>query len=128
MQQELPAQERAEAVKARIAQFCGWFDVEPPKLRIRKGEVYLTDEFIAWFRATGASIDWIVLGDVRPMAATVRKQHLEDEKILAPFRQLDEEEQKRFLVFVEEIRDGRPFDEARADMDAWIAEHRAKKH
>ena len=61
-----------EAIKARIAQWCEWFDLTPPKLTVRRGAVYLTDDLHAWLVQAGASFDWILCGDMRIMATTYR--------------------------------------------------------
>lgn len=60
-------------VKYRITEWCEWFDIAPPKLKTRKGEVYLTDELHAWMMAAGASFDWIFRGDAKAMAAAYRR-------------------------------------------------------
>jgi hypothetical protein len=31
-----------------MAQFCEWFGVEPVKLKVRKGQVYLNGVMISW--------------------------------------------------------------------------------
>ena len=35
-----------EATKARIAQWCEWFDLTQPKLKVRKGKIYLDAELL----------------------------------------------------------------------------------
>lgn len=67
----------ATAVKARTDRFCRWFDVPPPKLKVRKDKVYMTDELFVWCREHGASLDWIVVGDASAMAAMLRFVMLE---------------------------------------------------
>lgn len=74
----LPEQMNAEATKARIRQFCEWFDLEPPKLRTRLGRVYMTDELLRWFKESGASVDWIIYGGVKSMAAVAREKWLRE--------------------------------------------------
>ena len=37
----------SEAIMGRMAQFCGCFEVDPVKLQVRKGGVYLTNDLIA---------------------------------------------------------------------------------
>lgn len=46
-----------ESVKARIAAFCDWFGVEPPRLKGRGGSVCLNVELSAWLSGHGASWD-----------------------------------------------------------------------
>jgi hypothetical protein len=73
----------------RIQNFCDWFGVEPPQLRRDGIAILLTMELLEWFKESGASIDWIVSGDVKPMAEAFRK-----EKLLQNAREeLDEEAQ-----------------------------------
>lgn len=128
MQQEVLDRIQAPAVKARIAEFCDWFNVEPPRLRVRKGSVYLTRELTDWFTSTGASIDWILLGNMKSMAAAARERNLEDEKILGPFRQLDKEEQAIFLEGMIASQDGRAMEQALTEVRTRIEAHRAQKH
>jgi hypothetical protein len=73
----LPDDVTVEGARSRLAQFCARFDVEPPKLRIRAGRVAMTTELLTWFRAEGASLDWILCGDPMGMAATYRKDFLQ---------------------------------------------------
>ncbi|MFN4160048.1 MAG: hypothetical protein ACK4GO_16830 [Gemmobacter sp.] len=61
-----------DAVTARIAQFCAWFGVQPVKLKVRKGKVYLTDDLLGWVIVNGASLDWIIGGDPIVMMAICR--------------------------------------------------------
>jgi hypothetical protein len=61
----------------------------PPPLKREGIEIYLTMELLDWFKESGASIDWIVSGDVRPLAEAFRR-----EKLLQNAREeLDEEAQ-----------------------------------
>ncbi|MEO8242960.1 MAG: hypothetical protein ABI832_11630 [bacterium] len=63
----VPGDKSESAVKTCIALFCDTAGVEPVKLATRKGEMRLTDELIGWCRITGASLDWITIGDVTNM-------------------------------------------------------------
>ena len=90
-----------ESVRKRIASFCNRFEVAAPKIKTRKGEVYLTDELMKWVGDTGASIDWIFLGDPMPMAAAYRKEQLSLSDVLGVMRKLDPEESAMFLEAIE---------------------------
>lgn len=63
-----------EATKARIAQWCEWFDLTPPKLMIRKGKIYLNAELHNWADASDISLDWLFMGDVKGLARAYRAQ------------------------------------------------------
>lgn len=65
-----------DAIMARIAQFCDWFEIVPPKLTIRHGKIILTEQLLTWCRDSGASLDWIFAGEVRGMAQGWRTLHL----------------------------------------------------
>ena len=63
-----------EATKARIAQWCEWFNLTPPKLRVRKGQIYLSPELINWADASDISLNWLFMGDVKGLASAYRAQ------------------------------------------------------
>jgi hypothetical protein len=90
----LPEKDMSPAgVRGRIAAFCKHFNVDPPgKLKVRKGAVYLTDDLLAWLKFTGASIDWILLGDPLCMAATYRQKWAEDQEVIGALRKLSDDE------------------------------------
>lgn len=83
-------------VRARIAAFCAAFDVAPCKVRSRKDQVFLTDELHDWITTTGASFDWILLGNPMVMAAKYRKDMLFDRDMKKSLKNLDPEESKMF--------------------------------
>lgn len=90
------------AVRVRIAAFCKQFEVDPPgKLKVRKGGVCMTNELLAWFKFTGASIDWILLGDPMCMAATYRKKWAEDQELIGALSHLDDTECRMFTEALE---------------------------
>lgn len=43
---------------------------------MRKGQVYLTDALQDWCRISGASLDWIICGELKGMAAAARAVRL----------------------------------------------------
>lgn len=71
----------AAVIRARIVQHCEWFGTPQPKLKIRSGKIYLTDELHDWMRESGASFDWIFCGDAQGMASEFRKS-CEDQRRL----------------------------------------------
>ncbi|MFN4160110.1 MAG: hypothetical protein ACK4GO_17180 [Gemmobacter sp.] len=94
----------SDAIKARIAQFCEWFGVEPVKLKVRKGAVYLTDDLTRWCGDEGASLDWLFCGDLKGMAAAYRKEHAETAKLRSALRRLDDAESAMLLQMMEEFQ------------------------
>ena len=68
--------ERVREIDLRIQHICDWFGVMPPPLKRDGNQIYLTMELLDWLKETGASIDWIVSGDVRPMAEAFRREKL----------------------------------------------------
>ena len=54
------------ATANRMQDFCKWTgSIAPSALLDRDGAA--TDELLTFCRATGMSLDWLFLGDVRPM-------------------------------------------------------------
>ena len=96
----LPAIERIDAIRARMAAFCARFEVETCKLTVRKGAVYLNDSLRQWFIATGASIDWIISGDAMPMVAIYRENNLKEREARDLFGKFDDEEQRLFIAAI----------------------------
>jgi hypothetical protein len=119
-----------EAVRARMAEFCDWFGEEPIKLKVRAGSVYMTDDLLEWLTDTGASIDWICLGEVRGMASTYRDNYgvaREHREFSMAIRKLDPTEQGIFLECMKANASGEmTFEEACADMQTKMAAHRAE--
>lgn len=99
-----------EAVRARVAEFAEWFGVEPVKVKARMGQVYLVDELIAWCRDEGASLDWILLGEPKGMAAAFRTIHSrtpEQRELLAAISLLSRPAQAAFVKALEDFAAGR---------------------
>ena len=63
-------------VEDRIAAVCEWFDIEPPALA--PGEDVLTSEAgLDWMIASGVSIDWLALGEVKGLVIAFRNEELQ---------------------------------------------------
>ena len=71
-----------EATKARIAQWCAWYDLTPPKLMIRKGKICLNAELHNWADNADISLDWLFMGEVKVMANAYRARR-EAERLIA---------------------------------------------
>lgn len=109
-----------EAVRARIAEFCEWFGVEPVKLKVRKGAIYFTDELMNWLQVSGASLDWIYAGEVKGMAATFREKYArthDQQSFLRTIAKFSAEDQGVILECLTAYNQGHmSFDEALAEM------------
>ena len=108
----MPDEMSSEAVNARIAQFCAWFGAEPVKLRLRKGRVVMTDALLHWCEDEGASLDWILLGDGKCMAASFRRDYAFKARLNSAMERLDDTERQIF-------------ERCLIDMDEKIKAHRA---
>ena len=115
---------------ARIGQFCEWTGVLPPVLTYDEadGQILLTEDFVRWMTGNGASIDWIVLGDVRGLAVRWRDEKLKERDFQQSANTLDEPERRMLLAALKAVASSEvPVDDA---MTAWTAaceEHRASK-
>lgn len=117
-----------DAVRARMAEFCDWFGVEPIKIKVRAGQVYMTNDLIQWFQETGASIDWICFGEAKGMAATFREKYAqptEEKELLALISEFSEAEMLILIDGLKAHQDGQiSFEEALAQTRQKITEHR----
>lgn len=115
----------ADATKDRIRQWCEWFDLPMPKVRSRKGSVYLTDELYSWMIEAGANFDWIFCGKMNGMAESYRKSALGQRSFLRATRHLDENESRILQVCMKSTANGTAtVDDAIAAMTLAIAEYR----
>jgi hypothetical protein len=99
-----------EAVRARIADFCSWFGLEPVQIKVRKGQVYLTDDLMTWIKTAGASIDWIICGRARCMAATYREKYAitpDQQEILDAMAMMSEPAQEAFVGGLKGFAEGK---------------------
>ena len=87
--------------RGRVAAWCDWFDLPEPKLKYRSGSLLTSS--VGWIHEAGASIDWIVLGDPRGMAIAYRKGEMETRSFHKAYRQLDEAEQRMFVVALDAV-------------------------
>jgi hypothetical protein len=88
----------ADAIKARIADFCAWTGATPPELRTRKGSVILDDALETWFVDTGACMNWVVCGDVKGMALAYAERNRLDRRVIEATRQFDDIECAALLM------------------------------
>lgn len=96
----------ADAIKARIAEWCEWFDLDMPSLRTRKGQILLTDPLADWLKSSGASYDWIFLGDAKGLAIGYRNEHTKAEPIVRLTAALDPVEQNMLLTALRLVGSG----------------------
>ena len=114
------------ATKARIAQWCEWFALQPPKLKVRKGQIYLTPELTTWADAADISLDWLFMGDVRVMASAYRREREAERQSLALVRSFDAPEQRMLAAALKSVADGLVTNEdASAAFTAAVQERRA---
>lgn len=107
-----------DTVEGRITAWCAWFGLEEPTLkRNRKRELLLNDGLLIWAAASGCSLDWLIVGDVRSMAVAFRKSELERKRFGDVFDQFDETEQRLLLDSLKAHREeGVPLEEA---LEGW---------
>lgn len=106
----------ADAVRARMADFCEWFGVEPVKSRVRKGDVYLTDDLVRWCRYEGVSIDWLSCGSVRDIVAAYRDKYRLESRFEDAIRKYDDTAQKYLLQCLKRHTDnGESLEDVMAD-------------
>ncbi len=88
----MPEDWSIEATRARLAAFCNHFEVPLPKLKVRSGKLYMTDDLQNWFKTAGASIDWICYGGVTGLAHAYRVKALQEQEIRSAIEGLDNED------------------------------------
>ena len=96
-------------VAERMEQFCQRFEVEPVKLRyIRRAtdSVVMNEALLNWHNDTGASIDWIAIGNPVPMMVAYRKDHLSNRKLRNALARLDDAEIGGLNFIVKAVVDG----------------------
>lgn len=75
----LPRDSSRDEIQARVVQWCNWFGLTVP--RIKKSGISLSaDSLIAWCNEEAAPLDWIILGDMKPIAWVYRTLRLMDRK------------------------------------------------
>ena len=112
----------------RLALFCGWFDLTPPKVRKRKGGIYLTDDLIAWMDEHGMSTKWLVDGCTKDEAIAYREMWIEDRKMNDLLAEFDSIELGLLTSALEDHRDGRaPFEIARQGWRDAVLAYRAER-
>lgn len=95
-------------IRARISQFCEWFELEVPKTRSHRGDILMTDELFKWLTTSGASWDWIVSGDARAMATVARRIWLEQLEVIDAFRGASDLRRKQATAFLKTVATARP--------------------
>lgn len=90
--------ETADAIKARIAQWCDWFSLDAPKVRTRLGSVYLTDQLANWMDESSASFDWIFCGNPKGMAVVFHQAMEANKQAIPAIQAFDETEKKMMLA------------------------------
>lgn len=99
--------------RGRVAAWCQWFDLPEPKLRYRNGDLLTSS--IDWISSVGASIDWIVCGDPKNMAAVYRRNDMNKSEFLPVLKKLNltDAETKALIVAMRAVaEDGVDVEEA----------------
>lgn len=114
-------------IEHRIDAFCDWNDCEPPELSYEDGSLLLTDNIVDWCLEQSASIDWIICGDPKGMAAAFRKDCQEHKPLRRDLAKLDPEEMRAMTAGVKAYIEGiAPLDQALEAAKAALELVRAK--
>jgi hypothetical protein len=117
-----------DVIKARIAEWCAWFDLEPPHLKIRKGEIYLTDSLAGWLGTSGASYDWILCGDAKCMAVVYREKYAMESRVLNALKGFDDVEVAMLTAALERANtNGVSITDVLAEWQTAVDAHRAAR-
>ena len=116
-----------EATKARIAQWCKWFDVPPPKVKVRKGEILFTPDLQNWADAADICLNWLFMGDARVMGMAYRARRQAERETSIIASGFDADEKRMLIVALKSVADGLVTNEdAIAAFTAAIQERRAE--
>ncbi len=88
--------ENLDTCEARCRAWAEWFGLEPAPIKKGRGKhaksVLMNDAFMQWVHASGASLDWIVIGDVRTLAVAFRRSALMEQRMVEAIKPLDPEQ------------------------------------
>lgn len=118
----LPQTTQAE----RVAAWCCWFGYDLPKLDFDDEDpatLLLTDDLLKWAHESGASLDWVILGDARGLARPFHEKHASPSRIAGIVQGLDDWEQTHLLIALRKAVGG-GFD---GIMQAFFAEAQARR-
>ena len=124
----LPERESGALAEARLREFCEWFDLEMPALRKRQGKLYMTDELLQFCEREGASLDWLICGDAKVMAAVARRVWREENQVKELISNFDEKERQIVLKHLRAREAGEiSADDAMGRINDEVKEHRRAK-
>ena len=107
--------------KARIAQYCDWFAINPPKVRVGPKGILFTDELNAFLDAEGVCLDWLFRGDVRALVVAWRKDAAQKNRVAATVKNLTDRQKRAFVAGLRAYTElGVPFDDAMAGIWATV--------
>ena len=111
----------------RLAAWADWFGLDPaPMHRDEDGDLLLDDDLLTWMLASGASIDWLVCGDLRLMAARYRHECLTERRFAETLDRFDDAEVKFLVAALKAHGEGLvPMEDALGAFKAAVEEHRA---
>ena len=90
-------------VRARMAQVCEWFDLEPVNNKTRGNRVVLSDEVNLWAFNNGINLDWLYTGTARALILGDRRRRQKEDEFLLLFNSLTPENKKRALAKLGEM-------------------------
>lgn len=102
----LPGDDQATAVRSRIALFCSITGDEPVKVKARVGKVYAAKDLLNWCEHTGASLDWLINGDLRAMIRVCRQDHEAKKPALEVIKQIPKDKLSVFTAALKAHNEG----------------------
>lgn len=110
----------------RVTAFCRWFDLPDPGLRYDEdGDILVDDVFLRWCKDEGISIDWLVCGDPKGMAAVFRERQRGRNQMELDIAELDEDEVEMFAFAIRAyVKNTVPLDQAKEVLKKCIEEYR----
>ncbi|MDO5643879.1 MAG: hypothetical protein Q4G26_16015 [Paracoccus sp. (in: a-proteobacteria)] len=91
-------------LQERIDQFAAWFDIEPLKLDCDDPD---SDVVLDWCLAVHASIDWIICGDPKVMAASYRQKLQNEQRFADSTKEMSATELQAMLFAMRAVADGK---------------------
>lgn len=112
------------AMLVRLQEFSAEFDVPMPELAYEDGDVLLDDALLEWHAEHEAPLDWILLGDVKPLLRIYRRHRESMRPVEDVVNRLDDEAQKLLLAGLHAHAAGVPMEEAMASVKQVVEERR----
>ncbi|TNC74149.1 hypothetical protein [Rubellimicrobium roseum] len=116
-------------IEGRIAACCDWFGLTPPTLTYDEedpaGGPLMTDALLDWMLDSGVSLDWLISGEVKGMAAVFRRATLKEKEFTNALKQFDDVEVRLLHDAVKaRLEQGIPLEQALEGWKAGVQAHR----